>query len=79
MSNIQLYDLASPGSELFNDSESFLDELSEDQTSSLVGGGITGVNINFGNISIFSNSAITANSNSINANTIGNANTGIDF
>lgn len=80
MSEIQIRELTGSGAELFDDSESFLDELSAEQTASLVGGGITGVNLNFeSNISIFSNTAITANSNSANANTIGNFNTSIDF
>lgn len=81
MSEIQIRELASSGAELFDDSESFLDELSSEQAAGLVGGrGFTGVEINFNsNISIFSNTAITANSNSANANTIGNVNTGVDL
>ncbi len=76
MSNIEIHELSSSGSELFEDSESFLDELSDEETTALTGGrrlAYSVVSIN-SNVSVFSDSAITANANSINANTASNFN-----
>ncbi len=78
MSSIQIKDLRPAGFELFQDSESFLYELTDDQMISVEGGGRFGfrrfggglqslVNINI-NITVFTIG------NTINANTIGNGN-----
>ncbi|MBE9168980.1 hypothetical protein IQ238_16150 [Pleurocapsales cyanobacterium LEGE 06147] len=81
MSNIQIHELSSSGSELFKDSESFLDELSEEETATLIGGSNRRLALSIvsvqSNISVFSNSVITANTNSVNANTIGNVNSSV--
>lgn len=77
MSKIILSDLRLAGSELFQDSESFLHELTEQSQFSIIGGRKRGFGaiVVIGDISIFAATVITANGNTINANTIGGANT----
>lgn len=79
MAAIQLTELTPAGYALLQDTESFLQELSEDEmgisggkTYSIVIGTVGTIN---SNISILGNTVITANANSINANTISNVNT----
>ncbi|MEH2255405.1 hypothetical protein, partial [Nostoc sp.] len=57
-------------SELFQDSESFLNELNEKETLSLVGGAFTVVGV-----SLTAQTVVSINGNSINGNTFGNVNT----
>lgn len=79
MAAIQLTELTPAGYALLQDTESFLQELSDDEMG--ISGGraytvaIGTVGTINGNISIFGNTVITANANSINANTISNVNT----
>ncbi|OUL37307.1 hypothetical protein BV372_02610 [Nostoc sp. T09] len=72
MPNIRISELYPLGSDLFQDSESFLNEMTNDEIEGLRGGGlvITGVYVNTVNI----NTLFSANSNTVNANTIGNYN-----
>lgn len=79
MAAIQLTELTPAGYALLQDTESFLQELSEDEmglsggkTSTIAIGTVGTIN---SNISILGNTVITANANSINANTISNVNT----
>ncbi len=79
MAAIQLTELTPAGYALLQDSESFLQELSENEMGILGGRTLTLVigtvgTIN-GNISILGNTVITANANSINANSVSNVNT----
>ncbi|ARV61415.1 hypothetical protein BZZ01_24810 [Nostocales cyanobacterium HT-58-2] len=71
MAIIKISELRPAGSELFQDSESFLNELTEQETVGLEGGfafnGTLGISI----------SAQTVNGNTINANTAGNINTAV--
>jgi hypothetical protein len=77
MPSINISDLRPVGSELFEDSENFIYELTDNELVFVQGQGrfdsIVNVNVNASNIVAVS--AITANGNTINANTIGNANT----
>ncbi len=73
MSSIQITDLYPAGSELFQDSESFLQELTDNDTT-LVGAGRLAslVQINIGFITFYNNTLFSVNTNTINGNTIGN-------
>lgn len=76
MSKITISDLRLAGSELFQDSESFLHELTEQSQFSIFGGRRKfGAIVVIGDISIFAATVVTANGNTINGNTIGAANT----
>ncbi len=77
MPSIRVADLYPAGSELFRDSESFLHELTDDETTIIAGGGKWGRLKSLVNVVIIvsSVSAITVVTNTINANTVGNANT----
>ncbi|BAZ01079.1 hypothetical protein NIES37_50770 [Tolypothrix tenuis PCC 7101] len=79
MSNIKISEILPAGSELFQDSESFLNELTNEEILDTKGGRLPASLVTNSFISINSqiNTIITANSNSINANTIGNVNTRI--
>ncbi|MCC5647543.1 hypothetical protein LC607_32475 [Nostoc sp. CHAB 5824] len=70
MASIKISELRPAGSELFQDSESFLNELNEKETLSLVGGAFTVVGV-----SLSAQTVVTVNGNSVNANTVGNVNT----
>ena len=72
MAEIQLSNLNPAGSELFQDSESYISELNEQEMGSVVGG----FTFNASAISVIGNSVIgnTAVGNSINANTFNNNN-----
>ncbi|OUL37309.1 hypothetical protein BV372_02620 [Nostoc sp. T09] len=70
MAVIKISELRPAGSELFQDSESFLNELNEKEALSLVGGAFTVVGV-----SVSAQTVVSINGNSINANTIGNVNT----
>ena len=70
MASIQISELRPAGSELFQDSESFLNELSEREIGSLEGGAFTVVGV-----SVSAQTVVTINGNTFNANTIGNVNT----
>jgi hypothetical protein len=67
MANIDIFNLESSGSELFNDSENFLADLDEQETNEVVGG--WGYNVGI-SVSVQTNVG-----NSRNANTFGNINT----
>ena len=72
MSEIKLSNLNPAGSELFQDSESYISELNEQEMGSVVGG----FTLNASAISVIGNSVI-GNSivgNSVNANTLANNN-----
>ena len=73
MANIKISELYPAGLELFYDSESFLNELGQDEAS-ITGGGafISAVVGTIGNLSL--NSLVSAISNTINANSVGNNN-----
>ncbi len=78
MPNIQISELTPAGFDLFQDSENFLNELRNDELLGVIGGATLASLINFkSNISIQSQiiTAVSAVSNSINANTVGNINT----
>ncbi|NEO73672.1 hypothetical protein [Moorena sp. SIO3H5] len=81
MSTIKIAELRPAGSELFQDSESFLNELSDGQEMNMVLGGFSGFPFSFGTFqtvqsvqsidtaSIVSNSVVTGNSVvSVNSN-----------
>ncbi|OUL37308.1 hypothetical protein BV372_02615 [Nostoc sp. T09] len=70
MAVIKISELRPAGSELFQDSESFLNELNEKETLSLLGGAVTiiGASLSFQTV-------VSVNGNSINANTAFNVNT----
>ncbi len=72
MAEIQLSNLNPAGSELFQDSESYINELNEQEMGSVVGG----LSVNASAISIIGNTVIgnTAVGNSVNANTLANNN-----
>ncbi|MCC5647542.1 hypothetical protein LC607_32470 [Nostoc sp. CHAB 5824] len=70
MASIKISELRPAGSELFQDSESFLNELNEKETLSLVGGAFTAVGV-----SVSAQTVVSINGNSVNANTVGNVNT----
>jgi hypothetical protein len=74
MAAIQLTDLTPAGYALLQDSESFLQELSENDMRT-VGGKKFQSLVVIGDISIFVATVVTANTNTINANTISNRNT----
>lgn len=72
MASIKVTELRPAGSELFQDSESFLNELSDSQIDHVVGGSRRRGGGNF----LFTiNTANTVVGNTINANTFGNVNT----
>ncbi|AFZ00987.1 hypothetical protein [Calothrix sp. PCC 6303] len=75
MASIKISELRPSGSELFQDSESFLNELNT-QEMEIVGGRAYFFSKagGFGSIAV-SISALSANGNTVNANTLGNANT----
>ncbi len=60
MASIKVSELRPTGSELFQDSESFLNELNDRDTTGVVGG---------------LNTIVTVNANTVNANTFTNVNT----
>ncbi len=70
MASIKISELRPAGSELFQDSESFLNELSDRETGNLEGGAFTVVGV-----SVSAQTVFTINGNTINANTVGNVNT----
>ncbi|MEH1909627.1 MAG: hypothetical protein V7L05_05485 [Nostoc sp.] len=73
MASIKISELRPAGSELFQDSESFLQELGAQEMG--ITGGFTAANSianTLGNSSVV---VATRNANSVNANTFGNANT----
>ncbi|MCC5647545.1 hypothetical protein LC607_32485 [Nostoc sp. CHAB 5824] len=74
MASIKISELRPAGSELFQDSESFLNELNEKEILSLVGGAFTVVDasVSFQTVVSAKGNSIDANSfntNSFNANT----------
>ncbi|KYC37645.1 hypothetical protein WA1_39995 [Scytonema hofmannii PCC 7110] len=72
MANIKISELRPAGSELFQDSESFLNELNEREMAGLEGGGYWFVSNGSVGVSI---TAQTVVGNTVNANTGGNVNT----
>ncbi|MCC5647544.1 hypothetical protein LC607_32480 [Nostoc sp. CHAB 5824] len=70
MAYIKISELRPAGSELFQDYESFLNELNEKETLSLVGGAVTvvGASLSFQTV-------VSVNGNSFNANSAFNVNT----
>ena len=70
MASIKISELRPAGSELFQDSESFLNELSEREMGSLEGGAFTAVGV-----SISEQTVVSVNGNTFNANTLTNVNT----
>ncbi len=75
MNNIELSELDPVGSELFQDSENFLQELTEDEMEGIGGGGIFDFDFDIDiKVTFFGNTIFTANTNTINANTVGNIN-----
>ncbi len=73
MPNIKISELYPLGSDLFQDSESFLNEMSNDEIQGLIGGRRGGrLVLNIGTVNI--NTVFSANTNTINANSIGNNN-----
>ncbi len=71
MASIKIAELRPAGSELFQDSESFLNELSESrEMEHVVGGAFTVVGV-----SLTAQTVVSVNGNSINANTVFNVNT----
>ena len=70
MASIKISELRPAGSELFQDSESFLNELSDREIGGIEGGAVTlvGVSVSFQTV-------VTANGNSLNANSFFNVNT----
>ncbi len=70
MASIKISELRPAGSELFQDSESFLNELSDRETGNLEGGAVTHVGV-----SLTAQTVVSINGNTINANTAGNVNT----
>jgi hypothetical protein len=69
MANIDIFNLESSGSELFDDSENFLADLDEQETNEVLGGYAYLTNIGV-TVTVQTNVG-----NSRNANTIGNVNT----
>ena len=70
MSNIEIYELKSSGIELFEDSESYLTQLNEDEMTQVMGGGFTlKLDVNASN----------GASNNASLNTIGNSAVGISI
>ncbi|ARV61416.1 hypothetical protein BZZ01_24815 [Nostocales cyanobacterium HT-58-2] len=74
MPSIKVSDLRPVGHELFEGSENYLYEL-VDHEMMIEGGGRFQSVVVIGDVSIFAATVVTANANSINANTVGNANT----
>ncbi len=74
MASIKISELRPAGSELFQDSESFLNELTDREMLGIEGG-FTGIAFNNGQ----SISVQTVNGNTANANSFGNANTAVSF
>ena len=70
MASIKISELRPAGSELFQDSESFLNELSDREMGAIEGGAFTVVGV-----SVSAQTVVSINGNTINANTIGNVNT----
>jgi hypothetical protein len=78
MSDLNIFELTPAGSELFDDSENYIQDLTEEEmdVAGAKSWGITGINVNAsinGDISIFNNSIFTAVANSIVGNSVGNA------
>ncbi len=73
MASIKISELRPAGSELFQDSESFLQELGAQEMG--ITGGFTFANSIANTIGNSSVVVATKNANTVNANTIGNANT----
>lgn len=78
MSNIEIYELKSSGIELFEDSESYLTQLNEDEMTQVIGGFTLRLDVNASNgasqgasLNTIGNSAVGV---SINANSGGNDN-----
>lgn len=74
MAQIKISELHPAGFELFQDSETFLNELGKDEMSGIEGGALISVVFN-SNVSVVFYTLATANSNTINANSIGTKNT----
>ncbi len=74
MASIKISELHPAGSDLFQDSESFLNELTEDELGLEGGGDKTKIKIKIKSIAI---TVISVNGNTINANTYGTGNTAI--
>ncbi|MDM9585305.1 MULTISPECIES: hypothetical protein [unclassified Nostoc] len=78
MPNIKISELYPLGSDLFQDSESFLNDMTNDEIQSLTGGRKRGgLVVNVGSVNININTAFSAIANTINANSIGNANSAV--
>ncbi|MBE9181625.1 hypothetical protein IQ268_23970 [Oculatella sp. LEGE 06141] len=75
MASIKLTDLHPVGSALFQDSENFLNELTEHELGVLGGGRNIFISIGEIKASIYAFTLISANSNTINANSISAINT----
>ena len=69
MASIKISELRPAGSELFQDSESFLNELSDREMGAIEGG------IRVIGVSLTAQTVVSINGNTINANTLGNVNT----
>jgi hypothetical protein len=76
MSAIKISDLRPAGADLFQDSESFLQELGDNDLVSVQGGrrGFQSIVV-IGDISVWAQTVFSANGNTINANTVGAVNT----
>ncbi|MDJ0590124.1 MAG: hypothetical protein QNJ72_09040 [Pleurocapsa sp. MO_226.B13] len=74
MSKIQLSELNPAGSELFEDSENFMNELNDEEMGNVVGG------LTFAQSGVGISATVTAvsnNGNTVNANTATNINSGV--
>lgn len=60
MPNIKLSELSPAGSELFHDSENFLNELSAEEVGEVIGGNITDTNIIIPSVASQSNGTIAS-------------------
>lgn len=79
MPQIKISELFPAGSELFQDSENFLNELTDDEMT-LIGGARRSVNLQSVanvNINVTANTVFSANGNTIVGNTIGNGVTAV--
>jgi hypothetical protein len=78
MASIKISELRPTGLELFQDTESFLNELTDNEVG-VIEGGRRAISIGAINIqaSIVANTVFTANGNTANANSIGGANTAV--
>lgn len=81
MSDIKISELQSSGSELFEDNENYIQDLTDEEMTDIAGAyGYSNVNVQasiYSNVTIFNNSVFTANGNTINGNSIGNGNTAV--